>query len=351
MKTRYIHIGYPKNLSTSLQRDFFGKHPELRHLGVGCGDNNLGYIDDETSLYVEFYLRYAKDYVFDEKKDLIKDHFDRHFDAAEQDENIKATGISGEHMCFNFTPDNIDVSQKAQRLQGIFGSDTKVIMIVRNQLDLIKSFYNECVRVGYPKSYAEYIEYMFMFHERNFVSDFFYGNAYDLYAQLFGEQNICVLTMEEIRQQGDLVKNNEGKQVILERISKHLGISYPEFKLGHHNQALGQSVIVHTRNLNAKNPHDLGNTIYGTAESHRILNRFIKEMKVEPPDEAKNDVLTKRRVIGEAIELSKNSEHEIVDYSCDSEIYKKLGELFFDTNEKFSLRTGIDLKTLGYPIK
>ena len=34
MKTRYIHIGYPKTGSTTLQKAFFSKHPEIFHLGV-----------------------------------------------------------------------------------------------------------------------------------------------------------------------------------------------------------------------------------------------------------------------------------------------------------------------------
>lgn len=349
MTIKYIHIGYPKNLSTSLQRDFFGRHQELMHLGVGCNNNNLGYIDDFTSLAVEFYLRYAKDFVYQSKAAEIKDHFAEYFEAAQKNPGIKAVGLSGEHMGFNFTPDNIDISQKAARLHDIFGSDTKIIMIIRNQLPLIKSLYNECVRVGYPKSFRDYINYITMFYERTFVSDFFYGHAYAMYADLFGAQNILVIPIETVLQRNELIRNDAGQMVVLKKISDWLHVSYPQQDLGHYNQALDQAVIVKTMELNAKNPHDLGNSIFGTAESHRIRARY-EEWGVPPPDEVENDVFTKRRVICEAIEKAKQTPHLKVDYGCDSVVWGKLEDLFRPTNNFLAEKTGLDLAQMGYAV-
>lgn len=350
MTTRYIHIGYPKNLSTSLQRDYFGKHPDLLHLGVGCHDHNLGYIDDDISLAIEFYFRTAKNFLYEEKKEHIVNCFQQYFQKAEEDDAVKAVGISSEHMSFNFTVDNIDVTEKAKRLHEIFGSDTKIVMLVRNQMKLIRSFYHECVRVGYPKKYEDYMTYMYMFHERNYVSDFFFGDAYELYADLFGQNNICVIPMESIRENGELIKDDQGKVVVLREVSDHLNVSYPKQELGHYNQALDQAVIVKTQELNAQNPHDLGNTLYGTAESHRIIKRFENELKITPPHEAREDVATKRRVIGEAMELAKQDPELKVDYTCSSDIIMRLEDLFRRSNKKLMQKTGIDFEALGYSL-
>jgi hypothetical protein len=350
MTTKYIHIGFPKNLSTSLQRDFFSKHPELMHLGTGANDHNLGYLDKSISIAVEFYLRYAKDYVYSEKKDEIKSDFEKYFIAAQNDLKIKAVGISNEHMSFNFTPDNIDVTEKAKRLHGIFGSNTKIIMLVRNQLHLIRSFYKECIRVGYTKSYAEYIQYLYFFHERNFTSDFFYDCTYTTYANLFGSENICLITMEDILENGELVKTPDGKTLLPKKLCDFLGLSYPDLDIGHYNAALNDAVIEETRKLNAQYPHDLGNIIYGTAESHRITNHFEKNFDLPPPLEATDNVKLKRRVIGDAMRQAELNPDQKINYDFDSVLLGKLTDLYRPHNKQLAKLTGLDFESKGYPV-
>lgn len=347
--TKYIHIGFPKNLSTSLQRDFFGKHPELMHLGTGANDHNLGYLDKRISIAVEFYLRYAKDYVYSDKKNEIQTDFQKYFIKAENDPKIRGVGISNEHMSFNFTPDNIDVTQKAQRLHEIFGDGTKIIMLVRNQLNLIKSFYKECVRVGYTKSYADYIEYLYYFHERNFTSDFFYDCTYSTYSDLFGSDNICMITMEEIVNDGKLVRTTDERLLLTCKLCDFLEISYPDTEIGHHNEALDEAVIEETRRLNEKYPHDLGNIVYGTAESHRIIGYFEDNFNLPPPYEAQENVKQKREVIGNAIKLAALNPNQTINYNCNSEMLDSLADLFRPHNRKLAELTGMNLQKLGYP--
>ena len=54
---KYIHIGYPKTLTTSLQTSFFSKHSQVLHLGVGCG-SAIDFIDDDINIALENYILY-----------------------------------------------------------------------------------------------------------------------------------------------------------------------------------------------------------------------------------------------------------------------------------------------------
>ena len=190
---KYIHIGYPKCFSTTLQRSFFDAHHEIMHLGIGCG-SNVDYIDPKISAYMENYLVYARTLSFREKQEEIKKHFSYWFDKAEK-EGYAAAGISLEHLVFSFSTDNIDTCEKASRLKEIFGENTKIIMIVRNQIDLLRSLYRESIRMGNPGSYDDFLNFCVLLKDRNFLYDFRYDLIYELYSDLFGSENILVLMM------------------------------------------------------------------------------------------------------------------------------------------------------------
>ena len=132
MITKYIHIGYPKNFSTSLQRDYFSKHPELFHLGIGI-DSNLGYRDSMVEKTFEVYLKTCKEFKYNEVKEKVKSHFLRLFQNAEK--NYQAIGISSEHISFAFTHDGLSAQEKCKRLFDIFVSLS--ILIIFSPLILL----------------------------------------------------------------------------------------------------------------------------------------------------------------------------------------------------------------------
>ena len=68
MKQKYIHIGYPKAGSTTLQNDFFSQHSQLYHLGFGHKNINgkvQPYVGDDINIALEIDLCCKKDLVFD----------------------------------------------------------------------------------------------------------------------------------------------------------------------------------------------------------------------------------------------------------------------------------------------
>lgn len=348
---KYIHIGYPKNLSTTLQRDFFSKHKEIMHLGVGCHDHNLGYIDHDVRNCVEHDFRYVKDSIYSDKRETVKDIFQRYFDLAVE-KNFKAIGLSNEHLSFNFTPDNIDISQKAKRLYDVFGHNTKVIIIIRNQMDLLKSLYAESVRLGYPYDYHRFIEYCYFYKERNFICDFQYDKILEIYASFFGKENLIVIPFEDFvdDQNKELVMHDQ-KYSILKKICHFLDLNYDhDIKLGHFNHKLDETVTVLKKDLNKAYPHDLGNTVFSAVEANRLWHYFEDELKIPMPFEAKNDVYQKQKLIKIAELEKKDRGLDLkIDYNCDADLIDRLYQFFASSNTNFMEMSGLDLKGFDYP--
>ena len=221
---KYIHIGYPKNFSTSLQRDYFSKHPSIFHLGIGV-DSNIGYQDSIIDKTCEVYLKTCKYYKYESVKKNIISHFENLFKTANL--NNKITGISFEHFSFSFSYDSISTHQKAERLSKIFGNNTKIIMIVRNQFDLIKSLYKEYVRIGFFGDFYSFIELIYKYQDRNFVYDFRFDYVFNTYAEFFGEEKTLYVTFTDQSKPNFNPRKNQlkfgnvvdGKVIIFDEIS------------------------------------------------------------------------------------------------------------------------------------
>lgn len=208
---KYLHIGYPKNFSTSLQRSFFSTHPDIYHLGIGVG-SNIGYRDKRISSLFELYLKSSKSIYYAERFPELKASIDAHYQAAFE-VGAKAFGASSEYLSFSFTHDSIDIDEKLRRLETLFGRDVKIIVIVRHQLHLLQSMYNEYVRIGFPGRFNYFLECLIRYQERNFLWDLRYDLVYERLADTFGPDNICLKVFEDYR--GDhkgMVLDAKGRQ-------------------------------------------------------------------------------------------------------------------------------------------
>lgn len=299
MKTKYIHIGYPKNYSTSLQRDYFSKHPDLYHLGIGL-NSNLGYRDSQVERAMEVYLKTCKEFKYNEKKQQIKDSFKRLFQQAEG-LGYSGVGVSAEHLSFAFSYDGLSASEKARRLFEIFGANTKIIMIVRNQFDLLKSMFRECVRVGFPGDFKYFTTLLYKYQDRNFVYDFRYDLMYDTYITLFGRDQVKVLFFEDYRDSdGQLIMGAENAKLFSD-LNEFLQVRNHPMKFGHYNEAIAAEKVLVKAALNTKNAHDLGNHLLESAEKHRIKEYLEKELHfIEEEEQTYSDVITKRTLIAKA---------------------------------------------------
>lgn len=335
-KQRLLHVGYPKCMSTSLQRDFFAKHPEVYFLGSQYPDTAHGWISDEMASIGEVGLRYAKDLVFD--RAAAKRYLQKHFDSFEADTARKLLCFSSESMAFTMHYD-IDVVTKAQRLRDLFGPDCKVLMIIRNQLDLFRSYYYECVRSGYPGYFGEFIEYNYFHQFRSIFSDLLYDRLFDVYVNLFGKDNVIVLPME------DLVRN---MSMELKMLSQKIGVSEIDFDLIQHNSSSDKKYLQAVRLLNEKFPNNMGNTYYGMTDTDKLEAYWRVELGESVP-------LVATRTAGTRMLVYRSAESVVKDFVDPlpaeyTEIWKaKFWDFFAASNEEMQNKIGRDLSHLGYP--
>ena len=349
---KYIHIGYPKNFSTSLQRSFFAIHPEVLHLGIGCHKSNVKYITPEVSSIIEMYIRYSNNSIFQDHAERIQSTFNHFFEKAKRLPEINAVGISAEILSIGFSSQDVDTFEKANRLHKIFGSDTEIIIIIRNQMALLKSFYSELVRLGYPYSYARYNEFMYKFHVSTFTSDLRYDRTIKHYMSLFGEENVKIIVSEEVKDTATkkiIVK--DGKNALIDNICNILDIEYLSTDFGHLNQALTTQELAIKRELNKTERHDISNITYDFIESHRLNDYFENDLKMEHYKEPFEDVKTKRKLIKKAQENALVEEFSDfkIDFTCDPEIEQRFYDFFAESNGVLEKIIGKDLSQFKYP--
>ncbi|MEP5624755.1 MAG: hypothetical protein ABJP82_19480, partial [Hyphomicrobiales bacterium] len=193
---KYLHVGYPKSASTSLQNFYFATHPDCYHLGLGYESRGNRYIDDDVEMVSEIDIRLKKEFLYnpEQSKARLQPHFDA---AAEQ--GFKAVGLSNEFFSFALG-NEVDTADKARRLHGIFGDNTTVIIVVREQFTLLRSLYLEMLKGGYGGTYRKYLEYTLLYQVRSWCYDFCFDRIYETYENLFGKENICIIPFEILKQ-------------------------------------------------------------------------------------------------------------------------------------------------------
>ena len=110
MLERYVHLGYPKCASTSLQFDYFATHPQIRHLGKGCNGDQVGYSSSKIKEFMEIGVRFKNS--FDFRLEDYRRAFEEEFEMAARQPGITATGISSENLSISYA-DDIDIAVKA----------------------------------------------------------------------------------------------------------------------------------------------------------------------------------------------------------------------------------------------
>lgn len=227
----YVHIGYPKSGSTTLQKQFFNKHTEINNLGLFPTDNvgnDSEYIDyDSTYLsdsdLQDFYdnlvmlegIQYynsKNERLFDDKiLDLITDG------------DGEITVFSNERFVSAFYAHD-DLREKANRLRNLF-PDGKILLIIRNQTSLIKSQYRDhptdprSFAIGPPVSFNEWIDIAHESDSVNFLESLQYYDVISYYMELFGRENVGIFPLET------LIHNTEQFAVSM---ADYLGIDFDE---------------------------------------------------------------------------------------------------------------------------
>ena len=186
MSRAVIHIGANKTGSTTLQRCLFARTEDLVYLGEDCA----GYENYRDAL-----------------NSLVSDD-DIHFDYEATKRVFGKFMLSCGKRTFLYSNEDIMTSrvptQCAQRLHDLL-PDAMVLVIVRNQLTAIPSFYAnhgaylKMVPRRYWRRYIsfdEWMEYCSQFMKYSPLDSYFYHRILNLYASLFSKQKIRILLYE-----------------------------------------------------------------------------------------------------------------------------------------------------------
>lgn len=199
MTPLFVHVGYPKTATTTFQTHLFPHHPEIDYLGKFIPSHR--YRDEYLYPALEN-LMTADEYRY-EGVARLREIVDRYRDQS----SAKVMLISSESF-IHVTATDIGVV--AQRIKAAF-SPCKIIITIREQLAMIRSFYGlhgrfgqylfltktETERVRMPLSIDEWLNYEFRAYNQNFLSTLHYYEVIKYYVNVFGKENVGVFLFED----------------------------------------------------------------------------------------------------------------------------------------------------------
>lgn len=335
MVQRYVHIGYPKCASTSLQYFYFTRHPEMYHLGWGCSHTPSGWVTDDVAAAFEVDMRMAKTRQY--RPEVTRAAIGQHFEWAEK-LDYKAVGVSWESLCFTLVYD-VDVALKAARLFHAFGKGTKIVVVLRNQLQLIRSMYFELVRGGMSKTFEEYLEFLYYWRFTGMTTDLLYDDVLATFAALFGADNIVLVPFES------LAEDNARE---LKRISGFLGLSDAVQTLGRLNATEDLRVLERVRKLNAGESHDFGAPLFSHLYPGKMAAYWARE-GLEFPESARVAMSMREKHFSRAQGEVDDTSPEL-DTTYPPTWESRFASFYAGSNRKVGERWGLDLGALGYPV-
>ncbi len=333
---RYVHIGFPKSASSSLQNFYFAIHPECFHLGLGFESKGNSYSDEGVEQVSEVDLRLKKQFLWDvdASTKLLKPGF-RH---AEQ-EKYKAVGLSNEFLSFALG-NEVDTADKARRIHQLFGPDTVIIIIIREQFSFLKSLYLELLKGGYGGTYRKYLEYTYLYQVRSWCSDICYDNIFQCYSDLFGKNNVCILPFEEL-------KSNSG--AFLSKIANALGIEDNISELKKVNsQSESLSWYEQLRRYNERFPREFGTRFFEPFNMNRMRSYFHNELNVAVPHDRLADDMLRIPIAQAAQKINEISPIGDIDLNVPENLKNLFTEMFAASNKRLEMATGLKLGEFGY---
>ncbi len=220
-----IHVGYPKSASTTLQKHLFCKHPDINYLGA-YPTANIGVDTAEAAASDCEYLRNADLRRF--YHDLINmdsleftqgdtaDLFKRSIRPLLSPQKLNV--FSHEALTNTYSADR---GVKARRLKRFF-PNAKIIVIIRNQADFLRSQYIDhpfdpvCRGSGKPFPLGKWLRKVFKNTEKiKLAHSLHYAYTIQFYAGLFSPDHIGVFSVETLK---------DTPQRFCDRLSSFMGV-------------------------------------------------------------------------------------------------------------------------------
>lgn len=187
-----IHIGYPKSGSSTLQECVLSKHSGVRYLAGHTLESEL----DKRPLDLERVRTFYNSIIHDQNPDMsyLQSTWEEVF--LTLCDHDKLNVISDERFVMNYR----SPAEIAKTLRKVIGP-AKILIVARDQVGLLRSqydmspFYERDPNRKYLP-FKPWLEKMLAQADENMASSLRYKKIVDLYASLFGEENIIVAAFE-----------------------------------------------------------------------------------------------------------------------------------------------------------
>lgn len=202
-KKIYIHVGYPKTATTTMQKHYFPNFKTVNYVG-------LNYEKDQYSLYPEaFKLLILAD------EDLIKQNSDvstKIYDALDNtpvflsDEKIIGSLFTPRITQYRFT-ERPSAHASARAIRALLPStlfDVKIIFTIRQQWDSIPSKYAQSFTAVYSKSpkldtFEKFVNDILRNKDSFIRHTYNYEKVIGIYESVFEKENIKIMPFEAFR--------------------------------------------------------------------------------------------------------------------------------------------------------
>ncbi|WP_085908709.1 hypothetical protein [Kiloniella majae] len=335
-KPRFIHVGYPKCASTTLQYDIFYGHPEIYHLGWGNLSTGHGWIDEELAAAFEVDLRMAKTHQYDITP--AKNALEKHFKIFEQISSYKTIGLSWESLCFTLAYD-VDPVIKASRLLELFGRETKIVFVIRNQFELIRSMYFEMVRDGLSKTFEEYLEYLHFHPYASLTGDLDYTRMVKIFGERFGLENILIIPFESLI---------ADKDFYIKKMCHFVGASQIDLALGQHNPSTDLRKLENWRLYNAEHRYNFGDEAFSFLDAHKYTSYWKREGKALSANAAAAIEAQPKALIEADSTFTGDTSEIKAEFS--SQYIRIFTELYGKSNQDLARTWELDLERYAYPM-
>jgi len=318
MLPEIIHIGFPKTGTTSLQRNFFSKHPEIIYRGQT-------YQSHELRRLVEVDLLSKSEFEYD--KDLVKKIFREEIAKVEEQETGNVFIFSHEAFTYHSDSYATDMAEIARRLHDI-SPEAKIIITIRRQDEMLKSLYKQAVKGGCYINFSSYLDYYKSVYHMSFLPLLKYIPIIKHYERLFGKRKVFVQCFEEMK---------ENSLDYTARLSHFCGIQNLRMTLPYENVGFGKLGILLQRIANRILPYDLGRpqlhpSFRVSGEDQKIFFRVLYKTFTQ--------ILIQRF-------------DAYVKFRGEMQIPRKwdpqISQLYMDSNLELSAEYGLPLKKYGYP--
>lgn len=302
-----VHIGFPKALSSWMQKSLF--KPEQ------------GFLNILDSLHTTIGLIDPAPFSFDESlcirfiEEALKNNPDR---------NNLVPVCSAEALIGNPYCGGYNAKQNADRVKQLF-PEARILLIVREQRQLMRSLYKTMVVWGMPHSIKRLLNPTDTSMAPQFNLDFMrFDLATAYYQQIFGPENVLVLPYEAFI---------EDPIEFTEKIFFHANCNPTQafqklpWKMRiNRNQPLANLYLQRLKNIFLSSPFNYAGPIKATEE--RTASRIRKSKKNHLPDFTNN--------------WFENDFHQIV--------MEKFHGKFSDSNKNLQKITGLNLSKYGYDL-